>query len=312
MRPLLLTCAAVAFGCAASAQFSVLPQLGFENSRTSIALNEQSLSSPLGGKVSPQAAIRLQYAFKKNHGPFIGAATSRSVIAYNFPKPEPGVAYTASRGGTQLRLEGGYQVSTKPIFFKNAPSAKSPATSQYQKSMERSGCGKAVARSGCGSKQKVAAVKQADKRLWMRIQPSVGMAYIPGTAQSDIYTKEQATYQYNAGNWRTALLSGVALQFGRAARPGYNISLNYVKGLSNMDTRTLTTMVDNKPTTTSLKSSAQAWNLRLGIPLSFAKKQLVVKQLTERTYDSQKGNTQYKSRCGQYKMQYKSRCTRVI
>jgi hypothetical protein len=79
-----------------------------------------------------------------------------------------------------------------------------------------------------------------------------------------------------------------------------------------MDTRTLTTMVDNKPTTTSLKSSAQAWNLRLGIPISFAKKQLVVKQLTERTYDSQKGNTQYKSRCGQYKMQYKSRCTRVI
>src|SRR5215217_3307480 len=106
MRRLLLICLSAAFGCAANAQFTVLPQLGLENSRTSVAFNNEPSFAPLGSKLSPQAAIRLDYAFKKLHGPFIGLATSRSIVNYQFSKPENGTAeYNASRGNTQLRLE---------------------------------------------------------------------------------------------------------------------------------------------------------------------------------------------------------------
>jgi hypothetical protein len=296
----------------ANAQFTVLPQVGFENSRTSVAVNDQKTFSPLGGKVSPQAAIRLDYKFKKAHGPFLGLATSRSIVEYGFTNPEAGRdIYTALRGNTQLRLEGGYQVSTKPIYFKKAPAAKSASGSHYQKNTQQSGCGKSVARTSCGSKAATAKApaKKQNTRTWMRIQPSLGVAYIPGAPGTGIYTKSEGTqtvYQYNAGNWTTAVMSGIGFEFGSAAQSKFLVSLNYVKGVGNLDERSVTTMVGNKPAVTNLKSDASSWNLRMGIPISFAKKQPVVKQQApQKTYKSEK-------RCGEYKMQYKSRCTRVI
>lgn len=312
MRPAILLSLSIAFVHTANAQFTVLPQVGFENSRTSVAVNDQKTFSPLGGKVSPQAAIRLDYKFKKAHGPFIGLATSRSVVEYSFTNPEAGRnVYTALRGNTQLRLEGGYQVSTKPIYFKKASAAKSSSGNHNQKSMQQSSCGKSVARTSCGSKAATAKApaKRQDTRTWMRIQPSVGVAYVPGAARTDIYTKTEGTqpvYVYNAGSWTTAVMSGVGLEFGTAARSKFLVSLNYVKGMGNLDERSVTTMVGNKPAVTNLKSNASSWNLRMGIPISFAKKQPAVKQqATEKIYKTEK-------RCGDYKMQYKSRCTRVI
>jgi hypothetical protein len=70
----------------------------------------------MGAGVSPQFAVRLDYRFKKIHGPFAGIATNRSVLAYQFTDPETGATnFTASRGDMQFRLEAGYQVRTKPL-----------------------------------------------------------------------------------------------------------------------------------------------------------------------------------------------------
>ena len=108
MRTAILTCLFVVFGYAANAQFSILPQLGFENSRTSLEFNKHYSVSKNNAKVLPQAAIRLDYKFKNGHGPFVGIATSRSIVKFNFSDPETGMdAYKASGGNTQLRLEGG-------------------------------------------------------------------------------------------------------------------------------------------------------------------------------------------------------------
>jgi hypothetical protein len=313
MRRVLLVCLAVAFGCAATAQLTLLPQLGLEANRTALTVNDGASFTPLGTKFSPQAAVKLQYAFKKMHGPFIGLATSRPVVQYDFAKPETGAAYTASRGNTQLRLEGGYQVSTKKLYFKKKPDVKNNATSYHQRTEGRAGCSKSAARSGCVGNATKARTKPVDNRTWMRIQPSVGMAYMPAAPRAGIYAKDQSTYQYNAGNWETALVSGVAFQFGRLAQPKYSISLDYVKGLSNLGTQSITTMVSNKPTTTTLKSATSAWSIRMGIPIVFAKKQVVLKQTAvEKESREKKGCTQYRSGCSQYKSSYKARCTRVI
>lgn len=308
MRPTILLCLCTALVHTTNAQLSLLPQLGFENSRTSVAFNKQASFAPLGGKLSPQAAIRLDYKFKKGHGPFIGAATSRSLVTYNFSDPEAGTnVYTASRGGTQLRLEGGYQLSSKPIFLKKA-AASNVSSGQYKKSGQRT-CGKSMVRSGCGSKKTTAAAKPKDTRSWVRVQPSLGLAYIPGTPRSEIYTKSgaaQSAYVYNAGNWTTGFISGVGFEFGKASQSKFVVSLNYVKGISNLENRNLTTGTGNKATVTSIRSGASGWNVRMGIPISFARKQAVVKKPAAEKTNSPKRN------CSEYKMQYRSKCTRSI
>jgi hypothetical protein len=308
MRTAILFCLLLVSAYAANSQLSILPQLGIENSRTAIAVNKQSSFSPLNSNFSLQAAIRSEYRFKKGHGPFIGMATSRSLVKYSFSNTEAAMtAYTASKGITQLRLEGGYQVATKPLYFRKAATTQRSAGSYNPKPENRTGCSKYSARSGCAGKStktKTAAVQ--DTRSWMRILPSLGAAYIPGTPRAEIYSDEQSTYVYNAGNWTTALLGGVAVEFGKGSQRNLNISLNYVKGLGNLDTKTLTNLVENKPVTTTLKSTSSSWNLRMGIPISFGKKQAAVKQpARQKTYSPER-------KCGQYKSSYNGRCTRVI
>src|SRR5688500_12776233 len=145
MRLVILMCLSVVSGYAANAQFSILPQLALENSKTAVSFTKESFASTIGGRLSQQPARRLEYALKKGHGPFLGLATNQSLVKYNFSNPETGAsAFTASRGSTQLRLEGGYQLSTKPIFFKSSTPSRTTSTSEYKKSGGQ--CSKSVAR----------------------------------------------------------------------------------------------------------------------------------------------------------------------
>jgi hypothetical protein len=82
----------VAIGYAANAQrFSLLPQVGFENSKTKISFNDLRSFSPLGIKFSPQPGLRLNYSSKQGHGFFLGAASSRSIVSFSFSDPENGM-----------------------------------------------------------------------------------------------------------------------------------------------------------------------------------------------------------------------------
>lgn len=312
MRSAILLCLFVIFGCVANAQFTILPQVGFENSRTSIEFNKRSSFSPLGAKLSPQAGIRLDYKFKQGHGPFLGITTSRSVIKYNFSDPETVMtAYTASKGNTQLRIEGGYQVSTKPIYFKKQGSNNKSSTVYYQRNgTEKKSCGSSIVKHSCESKTyKTSVAKYNERGVWVRIQPSAGLAYIPSVPRAEIFSKSQGTqtsYQYNAGNWNTALIAGMGFEFGRNKQSKFIVSINYLKGIGNLDTKSITTVSGNKPTTTSLKSDASGWNITMGIPISLNKKKPVAKQqFIEKIYKEQ-------NKCGQYKSHCMPRCSKRI
>ena len=81
----------VAFTLAAKAQkFSLLPQVGFENSKTKILYNNHPSFSPSGVVFSPQAALQLNYKMKSGHGAYLGAASSRSTVSFSFTDPETG------------------------------------------------------------------------------------------------------------------------------------------------------------------------------------------------------------------------------
>jgi hypothetical protein len=126
----------VVCGYAASAQFSLTPKAGIEQSFTSVGYNNQSSFSPLGSAVAPQFSVRLDYRFKNIHGPFAGVATNRSLVAYQFMDPETGrTDFKASRGDMQLRLEGGYMYSSPAIQLgrsKPAPKAVAPVAAKKQ------------------------------------------------------------------------------------------------------------------------------------------------------------------------------------
>jgi hypothetical protein len=294
----------VAFGYAMHAQrFSLLPQVGFENSKTNISYNNGSSFSPLGVKFTPQASLRLNYASKQGHGFFVGAATNRSLVTYSFANPETGMTdYVANTGNMQVKLEGGYQFNTKPISLGKKKSsgsqAKTATKSTSTSSTTKSHCGKTYTYSRCGSSKKTAAPAQAkSKGSWMRIQPSIGMAYIPAV-KNDISSETQngqTMYEYKAGNWQTGLIAGTSFEFGKNKTRLFTVSVNYFKGIGNLDQQTMTTSEGAKTVTTTLKSDVSGWNMRIGIPFTLggAKK------------SPAKKTTEHKSPCQQYKIRYR-------
>lgn len=308
----------VAFSCAASAQkISLLPQVGFENSQTFVSYNDKKCISPLGLKFSPQASVRLNYASKKGHGFFIGAATSRVSTLYNFNNLETGMdEYTATTGNLQVRFEGGYQFTSKRIFFKDNKTkqitAKTATTTKKQintSTVRKSSCGRSYSTSRCGSStQKTATIRErtvAPKGGWVSFQPSVGLGFVPGT-KTDLITKTQGgitTYQYRAGNMNTALIVGAGLEFGKNNTRLFTVSFNIFNGIGNMGKHSLSVTEAGKTTTANLNSNVYGYGVRVGIPFNLGKS-TPAKNKTDKVQKVQ-------SRCGQqYRPIY--RCTRTL
>lgn len=291
---------------AANAQLSILPQIGLENSRTTIQYNELSSFAPLGRHFSPQLSVRMDYKFKKGHGPFVGLGTNRSVVSYNFSDPETGMnLYTASANNLRLRVEGGYQFSTKKIYFNKSKSSNS-ATNKNKTvteiySVKKTCGGEYIVKSRCGqSANKSQLAKAKDKGWWVSIQPLAGAAFIPDDEDDDDEEDDanqgpQAGYKYQAGNWNSALIMGANFEFGKNAHRKFTIGLNYLKGLG-LNKTTYTTLVGSKTTTTYLSSRTSNWTLSAGIPITLSKNKSA-RKVEEKPRTNQSKCAEYKTRC---------------
>jgi hypothetical protein len=298
----------VAFCFAADAQrFSLLPQVGFENSKANIIYNGLPSFSPQGVKFSPQGSLRLNYASKQGHGFFVGVATSRSVVSFSFTDPERGMNdFMATTGNMQLRLEGGYQFNSKPLMLNGGNRSASSKTTGRKISCSRSSDNRShcmrsnTTYSRCSSSKTTAAKAPAaskNKGSWVRIQPSVGMGFIP-SVKTDVIAKMnngQTTYEYRAGNWNTAVMAGAGFEFGRNKNRLFTVSVNYFKGIGSLGTQTIASVSGTKSVTTTLKSDVAGWNMRVGIPFSLTPK------------IPAKIKRQQRSGCQQYRIMY--RCT---
>ena len=142
----------------ANSQLTVLPQAGFENSNTKISYNNLPYFSPLA-QVQPKFGLRADYKFKNGFGPFIGIATSRSLVSYDFIDPEKGMTeYNASMGKMLAQLQAGLQYTSKPIFFKKPTSSNKTSKAKTVETTTSnnnyySGCHRSYSYSGCGSKK---------------------------------------------------------------------------------------------------------------------------------------------------------------
>ena len=248
--------------------------------------------------------LRLDYQFKKGHGVFAGFSTSHSNTGFNFPNPETSLTdYYLSKPSTLFRLEAGYQFNTKPFYFKSSSSNKKSA------SQKRSGCSskQSSAKQGCGSysrssshcekkKSEVSQQKANKQKGFVRLQPQLGLAYIP-SVKNDFVSKvqgSQTVYTYHAGNWNTAILSGMGFEFGKGKTRLFQLNLQYLKGIGNMDNTILTTQSGAKSVETTYASRASSWNLSFGFPISLAKKPAAKNKTKQRNHCEQKT----RSSCG--------------
>jgi hypothetical protein len=288
----------VLMSCESNAQFSIQPQIGLENSRTTIKSNEFASFSPMGMRFAPRLAVRMDYKLKTGHGVFFGIATSSQAVEFKFTDPQAaGTTYTATEKGLQLHLVGGYQYSTKPIALGKAGSANKAGhrcgDGEQRKCVSKSGCGQYSSTSHCSKTSNKTTA--ANKGLYMRIVPSAGLAVIPsGAGKIETEIKGgQTTYEYKAG-WNTAFIAGTAFEFGSLKQTRFVVSLNYLKNLGNKEA-TINTVVNGKPNTTSLRSNASGFNINLGIPINLKK---------NKSYSQKKeclrSNNQH--RCGQYRV----------
>ncbi|HET6765923.1 MAG TPA: hypothetical protein VFH08_00945 [Chitinophagaceae bacterium] len=297
-------------------KLSLTPQVGFENSKTSVNYNDLGSFAPLGGEFSPQVSLRLDYKFKQGFGPYFGASTSRSVVLYNFSDIENGMnLYNATKANMQVRMEAGYQFTTKPILFNKTKPSSNTSTSKtndsdkssYGSYSSRSSCSKSYysQSSRCQSKNSAAKkVATKNKGGWVRLQPSAGVGFIP-SPKTDIVTKVeggQTSYEYRAGAWNTAFTTGMGFEFGRNNKRLLNVSVNYFTGIGSMDRQTITAVSGTKTSFAALESKASGWNMRIGIPFTLVEKSASknTHQIkTKKTSCSEKIRTEYKSRCRQ-------------
>jgi hypothetical protein len=291
-------------------KLSLTPQVGFENSRTSVNYNGLGSFAPLGGEFNPQVSLRLDYKFKQGFGPYIGASTSRSGVLYGFNDIENGMSeYVATKANMQLRMEAGYQYTSKPIFFNK--STQSTSTSKTGTS-GKSSCGGYYYRSNCSRsyfsrsghcQSKNTATKKTENKNkggWVRLQPSMGIGYIAAPKQ-DVVTKTQGgqtAYEYRAGNWNTAFLAGMGFEFGRNKQRLLNVSINYFAGIGNMEQQTISSESGIKTNYATLESKASGWNMRIGIPFTLGEKRSTKNtNKTKRTNCCDRIRTEYRYRC---------------
>jgi hypothetical protein len=259
---------------ALKAQLSLLPQFGVDFSKTSVRYNDSKCFSPLGTEASPKASLRLDYRVKSGHGAFAGVTTSPGAVAFSVTDPSsPMTSFKASTGSLQWRLEAGYQFTSKPIQLGHSKgSASTPAATSEAAPQKR--CG---SYSHCSS-QKAQAKKP--QNLTLRLQPSVGFAYIPNA--SDDVEDVQGVQQYNAGNWKTAVVSGMAFELGKGKARLMTLGIYYTVPFDNHETTTITTEQNGKFTTTNYSSSSTVWSIGLGVPFTLGSTGKPAKHTTQK------------------------------
>jgi hypothetical protein len=261
-------------GMAAHSQWRFLPQIGIDNLKSSVYVNDQKALSSLSGSTAFKAALRTDYLFKGGHGPYASIGSSPSAISLRFDNPENLASnYRVESSGLQWRLEGGYGFSTKPIYFKKGAAKSSSAKTSSTKSETytttvKKSCGTYTYTYRC---HRSTPQKQTQNEAFnLRLQPSVGMAYLPGI--KDDVVQDGGSTLYRAGNWNTGFVSALGFELAKGTHRFLTLQLSYTKGIGNLDTRTVTTVADGKTVVTSLRSTASSWALTAGVPIHLTKK----------------------------------------
>jgi len=252
-----------------NAQLSFLPQIGFEQSRTTLNYGNGFSTSGIEGNF--KAALKLDYRFKGGHSPFINLGTSPAPVNFVFSDGASLVnSYQSVKNNLQFRFEAGYQYSSKLIQFKKSGSvskSKSIKTNSGNAEVKKS-CGPSSYTSRCSSKKTGSKNPKINNALNMRFQPSLALAYIPSANENMKLTGNG--FEYNAANWKTAIVPGMGFEFAKGRQRLFALNVFYTKGLGENE-EAFTSYSGNKTTVTRLDPKASTWGMTIGVPFSFNK-----------------------------------------
>lgn len=280
MKPAACTVLLLLLLSTARAQLTLLPQAGFDRSRTFFRINDNNRFAPAGALLDLKAALRLDYRLRSGQGAYVSVGTSPAPVSFRFDRPVAAASeFRAQRGSLLWRLEAGYQYTSKAIALGKGQ------TKEKQTRAESKQCSPF----GCGSR--VRTTKASKARPTLRLQPSVGFAWVP-EAPAALEMKGN-TYQYNGGSWTKGLVSGMGLEFGKGRQRWFTLGLQYTKALDPAS-YTLNTEENGKPLATRFRSQTSAWSATLGIPISL--KAATKTHAQKKPYSSQG----CRSRCNPY------------
>ncbi|HUR09983.1 MAG TPA: hypothetical protein VM012_01360 [Flavitalea sp.] len=315
MRPALITSLVfIAWGHAATAQkLSLSPQIGIERNNTTLRYTDVASFSPLCQNLSPQASLRLDYRFRKGHGPYTEIGTTRPVVSVDFRTVEGATSNTSAETGPfRLKIEGGYQLSSKPFFFKkSARKIDIPKVVEMPSTVKKS-CGGSSSygyRGHCSRKSGEELAAKSMKRIpekmtravnkgWsFRIQPSLGAAYVPALKNDVVLKNGNSEFTYNAGNYDLAVVSRLGFEFAKNHDRMFTIAVQYLKGVGNLGSRSVSSMSGTKTHITQVQSAVSGWSLKAGIPLNLSHKK-PDKKIMEQKHNTPSKCQQYKMHCG--------------
>ena len=275
----------------AHAQFSLLPQIGFDRAHTNIVQNDYNQFTAFNAKTNFKVSVRVDYRLKGGHGPYLGIGTAPVSVQLEFTDPASAwKTAKSSVGSIPWKLEAGYQYSFKPLKIGQGHVNKKPTVQVSKKS-----CGAYQYKSSCGSKKP--APQRSKQATTLSIQPSMGLAYIPSIQDNIIKNNNQ--YKYTADHSGFAMVPALGFEFGKGKTRIMTVSLQYAKSIGAGDKGVIQTENNGKPAINSFRSATSSWSLSVGIPFNLSKD------------DKQSGNQQTQKRSCSEKV-YKMRCVKKI
>lgn len=280
----------VATGAVSYGQLSFLPQVGFERSGTTLNYNSLSASQC---DASFRANLRADYRFKGGHGPYIGLGTSPAQTSFSFNNTGALMeGMQTVKNNLQFRLEGGYQYTSKAIQLKRNTATPKAESSSYTttETVTKKSCGSSTYRSSCGSKKRSPESRLANNSLNMRLQPSLGLAYLPSAGDNIQQTANGVTY---TPGWKTAIVPAMGFEFARGNQRFLTLSVFYTRPFGQQE-QSFTDGAGTKALTTTLQPRTSTWGMAVGVPFSFAKSNA---NKTKTTKAKKECNKTYYKRC---------------
>jgi hypothetical protein len=269
MKPTLPLAFLLLAGTTLHAQFSLLPYAGFEQSRNSLRYSNGLVACDMNGNL--KAGLRMDYRLKGGHSPFINVTTNPAPLRFSFDRVGALLDnVAATRGNQQLRLEAGYQFSSRPIRLgKKSVAPSQPAFEPSEiTTMRRSGCGSMAKKAHGSNRNRAFKMAQPNRSLNMRLQPSLALAYIPSETET---VKQTANgFEYATGAWRTAVVPAMGFEFARGSQRLFTLTAFYTQPL-RQGKEVVTTQMESKIIASTLQPRAASWGLTLGVPFSFGK-----------------------------------------
>ena len=126
------------------------------------------------------------------------------------------------------------------------------------------------------------------------------MGFIP-SVRNDVVAKvqnAQTTYRLQGRQLEYCDYSGTGFELGKNNTRLFTVSVNYYKGLGNLNTETISTQSATKNVTATLHSATSGWDVRVGIPFTLGGPKTAKKAKTEK-------KPQIKRSCGQSRVIYR-------